>query len=63
MSYDGTDLIMNGGTVRTGLTGQRIELSGSTMRAYNSSNQLRLQSNGNGFRFTDAAASYNTDIE
>ena len=45
MTYDGTDMTINGGTIRTGVTGQRIELSGSTMKAYNSSNALRLQSN------------------
>lgn len=54
---------MNGGTIRTGATGERIELSGSNMRAYNSLNQLRLQSYASGFRFTDSAGSYNTDIE
>lgn len=63
MTYDGTDMTINGGTIRTGVTGQRVEISGSNMRAYNSSNQLRLQTSGTGMRFTDAAASYNTDLE
>lgn len=62
-TYDGSDIVINGGTIRTGISGQRVEISGSNMRAYNSSNQLRLQSNASWFRFTDSAGSYNTDIE
>lgn len=37
MTYDGTDMTINGGTIRTGVTGQRIEISGSILKSYSSS--------------------------
>lgn len=62
-TYDGTDMVINGGTIRTGTSGQRVEISGSNMRAYNSSGQVRLQTSWSGMRFTDSAGSYNLDLE
>lgn len=46
MTYDGSSMVINGGTIRTGVSGQRVEISGSNMRAYNSSGQVRLQTSG-----------------
>lgn len=54
---------ITGWIVQTGLTGKRIVLESDTFKAYNSSNVLRLQSNGAWFRFTDSSNTYNTDIE
>lgn len=62
MSYDGTDLIMNGGTMRTGTSGRRIEISGNNFKAYDSSNILRIQTADTGMRFTDSTGTYNSDI-
>lgn len=52
------------GSLITGTAGgRRIEITGNSILAYSSSNTLRLQSNGTGFRFTDSSVTYNTDIE
>lgn len=52
-----------GGIIKTATTGKRLALETNTLKSYDSSNNLRIQSNGAWFRFTDFNNIYNTDIE
>lgn len=63
LSYDGTNMVMNGWTIQTASgTWQRIVIDSSLMKVYDSSNVLRTQLISGGIRIAESTWIYSSDI-